>query len=76
MTGNGLIGPFAAAFDGERVLITNSDGIDNNLSLWKAGDLSPIGFFATGSSSNPNGACSDGVNFWITLRGTNQLARF
>ncbi len=74
LTGNGLNGPFAAAFDGERVLITNSNG--NSISLWKASDLTPFGSFATGSSSLPSGACSDGVNFWIALHGTNQLARF
>ena len=76
LTGNGLKGPFVAAFDGERVLITNGDGIDNNVSLWRAADLTPLGFLETGSGTFPGRACSDGVNFWITLHGTNQLARF
>jgi ABC-type uncharacterized transport system permease subunit len=43
--------------------------------LWKAADLTALGSFATGSSI-PKGACSDGVNFWITLVSTNKLARF
>jgi hypothetical protein len=74
LTGNGLSFPTAAAFDGERVLITGQSG--NSVSLWKAADLTPLGSFATGSSTGPFGACSDGVNFWITLRGPSQLARF
>ncbi len=72
LTGNGLNGPRAAAFDGQRVLVTNEGGY--SVSLWKATDLTPLGSFLTGASS-PRGACSDGINFWITL-GTNQLARF
>jgi hypothetical protein len=73
LSGNGLSGPITAAFDGERILVTNSGG---NVSLWKASDLTPIGAFSTGVSSGPFGACSDGLNFWITLGGTNKLARF
>jgi hypothetical protein len=74
LTGNGLNDPEVAAFDGQRILVT--DFIGNSVSLWKAADLTPIGTFVTGASTNPFGACSDGVNFWITLGGTNQLARF
>jgi hypothetical protein len=74
LTGNGLNDPFVAAFDGERVLITNQSG--NSVSLWKAADLTALGFFATGSSTVPVGACSDGINFWITLNATRHLARF
>jgi hypothetical protein len=74
LTGNGLFGPSTAAFDGQRVLVTNFN--DTSVSLWKAADLTPIGNFSTGTNSNPFGACSDGVNFWITLNGINQLARF
>jgi hypothetical protein len=73
-TGNGLNGPVAAAFDGQRVLVTNSGG--DSLSLWKAADLTAVGSLATGSGANPYGACSDGVNFWIALYNTNQIARF
>ena len=74
LTGNGLNGPVAAAFDVERVVITNNGG--NSVSLWKAADLTFLGSFATGSSTQPYGVCSDGVNFWITLKGTGHLARF
>jgi hypothetical protein len=74
LTGNGLNGPFTAAFDGERILVTNFFG--NSVSLWKAADLTPLGSFSTGAGTSPFGACSDGLNFWITLNGTNKLARF
>jgi hypothetical protein len=72
LTGNGLNSPIQAAFDGMRVLVTNQGG-GGSVSLWKAADLtlignSPIGEFAIG-------ACSDGINFWITL-GSNHLARY
>jgi hypothetical protein len=74
LSGNGLNGPTTAAFDGERILVTNQVG--NSVSLWKATDFTPIGTFSTGSSTQPAGACSDGLNFWITLQTTNRLARF
>jgi hypothetical protein len=74
LTGNGLNIPFSIAFDGERILVTNSFG--NSVSLWKAADLTPLGTFATGTDTNPRAACSDGLNFWIVLRGTEKLARF
>jgi hypothetical protein len=74
LTGNGLLGPRQAAFDGQRILVTNGNG--NSVSVWKAADLTPLGSFATGAGTNTDGACSDGINFWITLSGTNQLARF
>lgn len=73
-TNNGLTAPVTAAFDGERILITNS--IINSVSLWKAADLSPLGAFPTGLGTFPFGACSDGLNFWVTLQGANKLARF
>jgi hypothetical protein len=72
LTGNGLSGPNAAAFDGQRILVTNGTG--NSVSLWKAADLSPLGSVPVGS--NPFGACSDGVNFWIALNGVNLVARY
>ncbi len=72
LTGNGLNHPFQAAFDGQRILVTNSMG--NSVSLWKATDLTPLGSFDMADS--PTGACSDGINFWITLPSANQLARF
>jgi hypothetical protein len=71
LTGNGLGGSATVAFDGERILVTNGAG--NSVSLWKAVDLTPLGSFPTGSS--PNGACSDGINFWFTLS-PDKLARF
>lgn len=74
LTGNGLNGPQQVAFDGERILVTNYFG--HSVSLWKASDLTPIGTFPTGTGSGPFGACSDGLNFWITLFGSGKLARF
>jgi YVTN family beta-propeller protein len=74
LTGNGLSGPLSAAFDGERILITLFDG--NGVSLWKATDLTPLGNLSTGASTLPYGACSDGLNFWITLQSPGKLARF
>jgi DNA-binding beta-propeller fold protein YncE len=73
LTGNGLTSPVAAAFDGQRVLV--SAGAEH-VSLWKAADFSPIGSFPTGPFTSPLGVCSDGINFWIALNGTSQLARF
>ena len=74
LSGNGLNGPQVAAFDGERILVTNVFG--NSVSLWKAADLTPLGSVSTGASTFPFGACSDGLNFWITLNNTGRLARF
>lgn len=71
---NGMNEPFQAAFDGERILVTNQFG--NSVSLWQASDLTPLGSFPTGAGTTPFGACSDGLNFWITLQDSNQLARF
>ncbi|MFY9552255.1 MAG: hypothetical protein WAU32_13980, partial [Thermoanaerobaculia bacterium] len=73
LTGNGMTGPIAAAFDGQRVLVTAGS---DRVSLWKAADFSPLGSFLVGPSTFPLGACSDGINFWITLNGASQLARF
>jgi hypothetical protein len=74
LTGNGLNEPIIAAFDGERILVTNIAG--HSVSLWKAADLTPLGSFATGADTVPFGACSDGLNFWITLNNVDKLARF
>jgi hypothetical protein len=73
LTGNGLDSPRAAAFDGERIVVTNVSGI--SISLWKATDLTPLGSFYAGLGNNPVGACSDGINFWVTFS-TGKLARF
>jgi hypothetical protein len=75
LSGNGLNNPFQAAFDGERILVTNTNG--DSVSIWKASDLTPIGTFSTGVDTFPYGACSDGLNFWITFQITpGRLARF
>jgi hypothetical protein len=74
LTGNGLNEPLTTAFDGEHILVTNINV--HTVALWKATDLSPLGSFSTGANTQPLGACSDGMNFWITLNATNQLARF
>jgi hypothetical protein len=76
LSGNGLTGPTQAAFDGERILVTNFGGGDS-VSLWTATDLTPIGVFSTGIGTLPLGACSDGLNFWVTFFTTpGSLARF
>jgi hypothetical protein len=74
LAGNGLNSPNQVAFDGQRMLVTNT--ASNSVSLWNALDLTLIGSFSTGVATSPFGACSDGNCFWITLQGTNQLARF
>ena len=74
LTGNGLAAPNGGAFDGQRVMVTTSNG--DVVSLWKAADLTPIGSFSTGTNTSPLSACSDGAFFWIVLADTNQLARF
>jgi hypothetical protein len=72
LTGNGLNRPISAAFDGEHILVTNYFG--DSLSLWKAADLTPLGF-ATGAPA-AYGACSDGLDFWVTLEDSDSLVRF
>jgi hypothetical protein len=76
LTGNGMVsnGPTTAAFDGQRVLVTMNAG--HSVSLWKAADLTPLGSVPTGPGTAPYGACSDGINFWITLGLGARLARF
>jgi S-layer family protein len=74
LTGNGLDNPAAAAFDGERILVANGNG--DHVTLWRAANFAPLGSFPTPTGGSPQGACSDGLNFWITLLGTGQLARF
>ncbi len=76
LTGNGLNGAIVAAFDGQRILVTNNGGGADSVSLWKAADLTPIGTFSMGAGSAPVGACSDGVNFFVSLTGASRLARF
>jgi hypothetical protein len=71
---NLLNAPVAASFDGERILVTNISG--NSVSVFKAADLSFIANVATGVLSNPTGACSDGINFWVPLTNADELLRF
>ena len=66
---NGLSQPFAAAFDGQNVLVTNVTG---SLSLFKAADLTAIGSFPT-PGLTPFGVCSDGVNFWVSFQDVSGL---
>jgi hypothetical protein len=73
ITGNGLDFPTAAAFDGERVLIVNNTG---SVSLFKAADLSPLGFLSTGPGTQAIAAASDGLNFWIALGSPAEVLRF
>ena len=67
----GLTG-YQASFDGERVLVTTLTGV----ALYKAADLTPLGNFNFGFGFETYGACSDGVNFWLTLPNADKLARF
>jgi len=62
LTGNGINLPKMAAFDGDRILVT----CDFSVSLWKAADLTPIGTFS--AFGHAQGACSDGLNFWVPIR--------
>jgi hypothetical protein len=75
LTGNGLNQPLTAAFDGQRILVTNFNTGADSVSLWKAADLTPLGSFPTGSG-RPYGAASDGINFWIALSSSNLIVRF
>jgi len=69
--GTEVDGATAAAFDGDRVMITNT--FADSVQLWRAADLAPLGSFAAGVQ--PFGACSDGVDLWFT-RADDSLARF
>jgi len=70
---NGLSAPLTAAFDGQRVLVTNNSG---GVSLFKATDLSPIGSYATHGVSQPYGACSDGSSFWVSFHASSAIGRY
>jgi hypothetical protein len=66
---NQLNNPHAASFDGQHILVTNA----NSVTIFKAADLSVTANVATVPSLF--GACSDGVNFWVTTS-TGSLLRF
>ena len=70
---NGMNGPQVAAFDGQRILVTNFFG---GLALFQATSLSPIGAIATPGMGSPYGACSDGVSFWVGDGDANHIGRF
>ena len=70
---NGLSSPTQAAFDGQRILVTNQTG---GVSLFKATDLSVIGNPTTPGMTTPYGVCSDGINFWISDAGSTNVGRF
>jgi hypothetical protein len=77
LTGNGLGSTnLAAAFDGERIMVTNRAG--TTVSLWKASSLTPLGNLNLGAGMNPQGVCSDGLHFWIAVdsSGGGVLMRF
>ena len=70
---NGLSIPQTAAFDGQRILVTNFGG---GISIFRATDLTPISHFDTPGVSGPFGACSDGRNFWVSFQGSAAIGRF
>jgi hypothetical protein len=70
---NGLSKPVQVAFDGERILVTNQG--NDSVTLFRAADLTLIGNVQLDSGAAPYGVCSDGINFWITLRGSGELLR-
>jgi hypothetical protein len=73
----GLYNPAVAAFDGARILVTNQAG--PSATLYKAADLSFIATvplnFGIAVPSYPYGACSDGLNFWVTDYNTGAIDR-
>jgi hypothetical protein len=73
-TNNKLNGPTSVSFDGERILVTNFNG--STVTVFKAADLSFIANVPTGPSTNPHGACSDGINFWVPIPQDGNLLRF
>lgn len=73
LSGNGLSAPIEAAFDGERILVTNAAA---GVSMWGASDLTPLGACDIGANTSPYGACSDGLHFWVTLHNAGKLVRF
>jgi len=74
ITGNGLSGCSGVSFDGERVLVVNNSA--DSVSLFKATDFTPLGSLSVTAGTNPAYVCSDGLNFWITRPGSNDIIRF
>jgi hypothetical protein len=71
---NLLNAPSSVSFDGERILVTNFYGY--SVTVFKAADLSFVANVQMAAASLPQGACSDGVNFWVPLLGAGDLLRF
>jgi hypothetical protein len=65
LTGNGMDKSVAAAFDGQRILVTNYN--PGSVSFFKAADLTALGSVSVSPGTFfPTGACSDGVSFWVS----------
>ena len=63
---------FPAAFDGARILVLQTGSV----AVYRAADLALIGTFSTPDPFGPAQACSDGINFWLSLPSIDRLARF
>jgi hypothetical protein len=76
LTDNVAGNPIAAAFDGERILLTHY--YLGAVTLWNAADRAFLGQYTVGSGvfSGPFAACSDGIDFWVALGNDDKLARF
>jgi YVTN family beta-propeller protein len=61
----------AAAFDGERVAVTDTRGY---VHLWRATDFTYLGNLATDASSTPYGICNDGKHFWVGVTNNDDTA--
>ena len=74
LTGNGMANSISAAFDGQRILVTNYN--PGSVSFFKAADLTTLGSVSIDLPGGivPYGACSDGVNFWVS-GGANSLGQ-
>jgi YVTN family beta-propeller protein len=69
---NGAHNFIAAAFDGERVAVTDTTGY---IYLWNATNLSYLGSCVLEGSRTPFGICSDGTRFWVTMRTDNDSGK-
>jgi outer membrane lipoprotein-sorting protein len=63
--------PYAIAFDGGNVWVTNS--FDNTVAKLRACDLFFVGQFAVGTS--PHGVAFDGINLWVANNGSNNVSK-
>jgi hypothetical protein len=60
----------AAAFDGERVAVTDTTG---SIHFWNAANLAYLGNCQVNDSSTPVGICSDGTRVWATMTSNQAL---